>query len=390
MMQFRKTLISIVYAAFSGKAATISASFNWEKAISLAKEHNIAPVVYYGAVNCGVPKSEAYMKELRQLTLQSIADSTEQLNEIELIKKAFNESGIEYMLLKGIILKSIYPKPEMRAMGDADILIKLEQYPKIEKIVKNLGFTFKHESDHELIWTKFSLYLELHKRIMTSYNKDFYSYFGTGWKLAKRISDSTGFEMSKEDFYLYTFVHFTKHYRIMGIGIKHLLDLWVYACKYPDMNWEYIKKELEKMNLKKFYSNVQKTIQVWFNGDTETEVTEIITDAVFGSGQYGSKDQASINRLLQRGKKTIFSMKMDRILQRAFPPLLLMKRRYIILGKIPILLPVMWVIRFFQVLLFRQDRMKKLWMEIDDINMDKVENNKKALKDVGLDFDNNK
>ena len=35
-----------------------------------------------------------------------------------------DENGIDYMPLKGACLKLIYPQPELRLMGDADILIK--------------------------------------------------------------------------------------------------------------------------------------------------------------------------------------------------------------------------------------------------------------------------
>lgn len=47
---------------------------------------------------------------------------------------AFDKNGIAYMPLKGILLKKLYPCPEMRVMGDLDILIKTEQYTKIKSI----------------------------------------------------------------------------------------------------------------------------------------------------------------------------------------------------------------------------------------------------------------
>lgn len=39
---------------------------------------------------------------------------------------AFDAGGIDYMPLKGSILKDLYPRHEMRMMGDADILIRME------------------------------------------------------------------------------------------------------------------------------------------------------------------------------------------------------------------------------------------------------------------------
>ena len=55
-----------------------------------------------------------------------------------------------------------------------DILIRPEQYDRIVPILEQLNFREKNETDHELVWIHDDLYLELHKRLIPSYNKDFY------------------------------------------------------------------------------------------------------------------------------------------------------------------------------------------------------------------------
>ena len=66
-------------------------------------------------------------------------------------RAAFEKNGIAHMPLKGILMKQLYPRPDMRIMGDADILIRVEQYEKIKPLLEELGFAEKLESDHELI-----------------------------------------------------------------------------------------------------------------------------------------------------------------------------------------------------------------------------------------------
>ena len=44
------------------------------------------------------------------------------------------------MPLKGCNMKALYPSPELRVMGDADILIRVEQYDRIRPIIQSLGF----------------------------------------------------------------------------------------------------------------------------------------------------------------------------------------------------------------------------------------------------------
>jgi len=384
---FNKEFIQILNAALTKKSVRISSNFDWDRAVNIAEKHNIGSLVYYGALNCNISKNEKYMQDLHHLMLQASVVSIRQMYEVEQVQKAFDNEGIEYLPLKGIILKEVYPRPEMRAMGDADILIKLDQYPKIEKIMTDLGFMFQYESDHELVWEKPTLFLELHKSIMTSYNTDFYSYFGSGWKIAKRLEDRCKYEMSVEDFYIFTFVHFTKHYRISGIGIKHLVDLWVYSTAHSEMKWSYIEAELEKMRLSKFHQNIRKTLGVWFCGDADSEITNLITSVVFNSGQYGSSEMAIVNRALQNGTGSSWKIKLNRICHSIFLPLKQMKERYRILQFAPILLPFMWVFRCFEVFFRHKKRLNFYLSSMNHIDSTKVEENKQALQFVGLDFD---
>lgn len=388
MDKFQKEFIGIMRAAFSEEKYAISQDFDWEKAVDVAKKHNIFTILFYGALNCGIPKEEKHMQILHQLTLRSMMVSTRQDYEIEQLEKAFDKEQIEYMPLKGIILKKLYPKAEMRTMGDADILIKLQQYPKIESIVKELKYEFKYESDHELVWQKPTLFLELHKSIMTSYNKDFYDYFGNGWSIAKSVPNSSRYEMSPENFYIFIFVHFTKHYRISGIGIKHLLDLWVYSNAQNELDWTYIEKELEKMRLSEFHTNVKRTIDVWFANAEDTSITDLITGVIFSSGQYGSAEMAIVNRSLQNGKNTALEIKISKMLHTVFLPYKAMKEKYTVLQKAPILLPVMWIVRCFDTLIFHRTRLKKFTEDINQIDSNKIRKNKQALYLVGLDFNN--
>lgn len=383
---FQKEYIKIIKAAFTDQKFVPSSDFDWTNAVNIANEHNIASILFYGAINCGISQETEYMQELYRLTLKSLVISTRQAYEIAQIEDAFTKENIDYMPLKGAILKSLYPKPEMRTMGDADILIKPEQYSAIEKIISQLGFSFQYESDHELTWKNPSLFLELHKGIIPTYDKDFYQYFGDGWKIAGKVANCCRYEMSTEDFYIYIFVHFAKHYRIFGIGIKHILDLWVYIKAYPDLNWEYVVRELEKINLAKFHQNILKTIDVWFNDGEETDITNLITTVIFNSGQYGSKQMATINYALQKKKNSALIIKLNKIFGVVFLPYTVMKEKYTILKKVPVLLPIFWIGRCFDVLFHQNAQMKNYLREIQQVKSKQVDENKRALSAVGLDF----
>ena len=391
MDAFQKDILTIIQSALTGEKGELSDNFHLESSIRLAKKHNIVSIFYQGAVLCGIPSDNPLMVDLLNDVCKSVAVDMRQVSMIEEITQAFEKAHIDYLPLKGILLKQLYPKTEMRTMGDADILIKLEQYPQIQEILKKYKFVFRYESDHELVWSNTSLVLELHKSIMTSYNKDFYQYFRTGWSLAKKVDGTNSrYEFASEDFYIYIFVHFTKHYRISGIGIKHILDLWIYIKKYPQMDWTYINKVLEQLNLYEFHQNTIDTLDVWFNQKPDTEKTNHITDVIFSSGQFGTFEMTNINRTIREsknnGSNSVRKTILKQVFKSVFPSYKDMKNDYSILEKLPFILPFMWIYRWGELIIYKRKEIRRYLRNLKALKRSSVKKNLNSLQYVGLDF----
>ena len=258
-------IISILKSALDGNKRTLPDDFDVAVAVKVAQKHQISAMFYYGALNCGISSSHPNMEQLFLQTCALISVSEQQMHSINEIFRLFDQNGIKYMPLKGTLLKKLYPKSEMRTMSDADILINTEQYDDIKPLMQSLGFSEILESDHELVWQKSNVHIELHKRLIPSYNKDYYEYFGDGWRLGKPCEEGAcRYVMSAEDEMIYLFTHFAKHYRDAGIGIKHFIDLWVFRSSVKELNPEYILCELKKLELADFYKNIIRTLDVWF------------------------------------------------------------------------------------------------------------------------------
>ena len=184
MEMIQKDIVTLLRSAVTGETLPLSDEFDLEKVTPYIRKHHILPLVYEGARLCGV--TSPAMTRLFAGYCRAVQVSEGQMAELEKLFRAFEEAGIDYMPLKGSRMKSLYPKAELRMMGDADVLIRVEQYDRIIPIMENLGYVMQAETDHELTWVKPTLTLELHKRLIPSYNKDFFQYFGEGWQLAKQ------------------------------------------------------------------------------------------------------------------------------------------------------------------------------------------------------------
>ena len=175
MTNLQSGIIALLKSAITGQALPLPVDFSMTEVLQQMKSHHISTMLYEGAVCCGVDRADPAMLQLFRQYCKALQISELQMQEIKRIFDAFEKNGIDYMPLKGCKMKSLYPKPELRIMGDADILIRNEQREAIARIMESLGFVQENESDHEWVWTTKGLYLELHKRLIPSYTKDFYS-----------------------------------------------------------------------------------------------------------------------------------------------------------------------------------------------------------------------
>lgn len=379
----------LIKSAILGIKCTLPNEFDLENVVKIARKHQLSAMSYYGAVNCGISQNLPIMQQLFLDTCGFISLNESQLYEINKIICKFEENKIDYMPLKGVLLKKLYPKSEMRAMSDADILIKTEQYDKIKPIMFELGYSEVVESNHELIWKKNGINIELHKRLIPSYNKDYYEYFGDGWRLGNPSSDNTTcYKMSAEDEMIYLFTHYAKHYRDAGIGIKHIVDLWVYRNSVEVFDEEYTLEELKKLQLDDFYKNTMRTLDVWFEDAEPDDITEWITHTIFNSGVFGTHEARILSKAVKdtKFKGSAKKARYNKIITSIFLPYDEMCKRYKVLKRFTILLPFMWIVRLFDILLFKNYRIKRNGQDLKIMTVDRINNYQDSLKFVGLDF----
>lgn len=386
MNVMQQGIVTLLRSAITGEVLALPEGFDIEKAYPVIKAHQIASMIYDAAVRCGVSPQHPVIQNLFQHYCKSIQVSSRQMRSLKQLCAAFDAGGIDYMLLKGSILKGLYPKPEMRMMGDADVLIRMEQYGEIIPIVEKLGFQPKSETEHEMTWTSGSLELELHKCLFPPSADDFYAYFGNGWSLAKRKNGMQNV-MTTEDSFIYIFTHFVKHYRGAGIGCRHVMDLWVYLRENPNMDEAYIKVVLDKMHLRTFYENMRRTIAAWFEHGAEDDKVKLITEVVFASGSWGTAQKGTLASGVRDMKRTQqrFKGRTAYILRRIFPGVEFLKATYPVLKKAPYLLPAVWLHFLVSKSLFTKGSWRKHMNNLSVLTRENVETHSQMLEFVGLD-----
>lgn len=377
-------VITLIRSALTQRTYPLPEDFHIEDAVSVIRRHQIMSLCYEGAALCGIPTDTPFMQKLFQRYCASTLQSMRQGRAVEKLLQAFESSGIDYIPLKGSRMRPLYPKPELRVMGDADILIRLEQYERIVPIVEELGYQPYSQTDHDHSWESKDLFLELHHRLLDREEAAYTAVYADGWKMAKRCT-GTRWEMSLEDEWLYMFGHFTKHYA-SGIGIRHVTDLWMFLQAYPNMDTAYIHKQLSKLKFGEFYNNVLALIYVWFQDAQTTEITEFMTNYVFSCGSWGTDDDKMMSQLAHDAEHKIPLpvQFLKQVWQFFFPPRARLEKTFPVLKEHGWLYPFLALIRPF-IRLFGDRGAVKTWFRIaGKYSGEKVDEKREQLEYVGL------
>lgn len=382
----QQSAILLTKSAISGQPEKLPENMDFQSVVNLMEHQGLTALCYLGALNCGISEEDPIMQYLQDMYCVALISSERQLELIQSISQAFEENGIDHMPVKGTLMKALYPDHAMRYMCDADILIKEEQYPKIHPIMESLGFKETGESDHEHIWKHPFLMVELHKHLIPSYNKDYYSYFGVGWDLAK-IQNGHRWSMTREDAFIYDTIHFAKHYRDASANAHFIIDLWICLRTYKDMDRTYIRQQLGRLKMEAFYDNIIRLTQAWFEGGSWDDVVERMTEILLDEDKKQKKQRREIagdTRAVQ-AEGSAKKARIKHIWRRIFLTREQMDWSRPQFKHLP--LPIAWVARWCSDIpkwgkAIRQEKNK-------NISEEAVENYRKDLEYVGLQFSDN-
>lgn len=257
----------------------------------LSMLHTLTSAVSF-ALEKAVPLPRAFdqarKKAIRKLTLFDVERAE--------ITRELENAGIRYLPLKGIILKSYYPKAAMREMTDNDILIDPSRADDVRGIMTGLGYTCDSFGvyHHDTYSKPPTLDFEMHRRLFEDFQDPLLNayYADIGDKLRR---DGLRCSMSDEDFYLYMLSHTYKHYFYGGSGLRSLLDVYVFLRAHPDLDRKYLDAELEKLNMTGFEEMMRRLSGKIYTGAQLNERERDDLTYFINSGSSGTNENMEYN-----------------------------------------------------------------------------------------------
>ena len=326
-------------------------SENLELLYRLSAAQDLAHMVGASLFRMKIPRDTDAAKKFRFSCISAVQRYENISRELESLRGFFEEIGVNYIPLKGTVLRQFYPRPEQRTSCDIDLLVSPQDLDRTTAALEEkLNYRKMRAGGHDVGLTAPSgVNLELHFTLIEKNDyPEMAKILETVWDHAHPDPEYPHlYRMPMAWEYFYHIAHMVKHYLYGGCGIRTFMDLWVYRRRCPGFDRDEAEKLLEKAGLGLFEENAALLSEVWFSGreaDPERmELLEQMEQYIFGGGIYGNTE----NRvMISRSEKK----NLPYICSRLILPYSRMKYEYPVLQKHPILLPVCHVRRWSRLL----------------------------------------
>lgn len=312
----------------------------------IAKKHNLVSIMAQAMEKLGFESDsdiwKRWLKEKNQLIYKSVLMDVER----EAIQDFFEKNNIWYMLLKGMVIRKYYPAPELREMADNDILFDNKYSKEVYEFMTARGYKSDdyNKGYHDEYLKPPAYNFEMHRQLVSSkerpkwyeYYKDVKSILIKDTNENREIAansesnnTSNQFYFSDNDFYVYFIVHTYKHFLNSGMGLRTVLDVYLYVSNLQEkLDFDYIEEQLKKLDAYDFEQTFRSIAFKMFDENLEDRKWWDLFDVkeqemlsyILDAGTYGNLENRVAHKMgYTKGEKKKTSDKAKYIFRRLFP-----------------------------------------------------------------------
>ncbi len=346
-----------------------------QKIVNVSKAHDITQLLALGLHKC----NESCLDNEMMIA----AFRYEKMNyDFEVICKALESFGVDFIPLKGSVIRDYYPKPWMRTSCDIDILIHEEDLNRVKDfLVNNYCYQYDCKKSHDIsLFSSSGTHVELHYDLIEDFVSDKASIvLESIWEQAiLKDGYKHYYQMDDKMFYFYHVAHMAKHFMIGGCGIRPFIDLWI-LNNQTDADFIGREQLLAKGGLLKFANKAKNLSEYWLENKVCDDVILEMECYIVKGGVYGSDENRIVVQQQKKGGRFKYA------LSKIFIPYDEIKFHYPILEKYKFLTPFMEVRRWFKLIFF--GHLKRVSKELkynSNISDEDVSSMKHFLNDIGL------
>lgn len=363
MNLIQEQIIDLLNASIHNTVPKLDYSKNieWDNLINEANAHSITGLLYPALKNIKDNNiSKEVIDKLKRYTFNAAIGQSNHIKRTADILSLFNENNIPVIVLKGLVVREYYPKPDLRTMCDSDVIIHKNDLEKVRKLLLEKGFVEEEDAGHHIAFLNNSFNLEVHWTLANeSFRKGQECFQEKIWDDAMKIKVGgvDTLSLSLEDLALHLCAHMASHMAISGFGVRQLADLVLLVeHKGNEIDWSEFNDKAKKSGLTQFSTGMFKVCNYLFGMEipkelnikysrNDEEIIKLVVNDIFTGGVYGQRD-LSFSFRAQVGydidDDSTFSM-LKRYIQVILPPISKLSDRYAYAKKYKILLPAAWI-----------------------------------------------
>ena len=355
---------------------------DWLALFDMANRHRVLPMIYEVIYDCPAAQKQdpRFFVPFKQQAIRGVMLQTIKTNEFLQILQEMRQAGLQPLVIKGIVCRSLYPHPDHRTSGDEDVLIPPGQFDACHRILKKHGLhpvdpAQDIHSAYEVSYRKADspIYIELHKSLFppesAAYGDMNRFFAGAGSRAVTLTIDGSEIPtMCSTDHLFYLICHAFKHFLHSGFGIRQVCDIILFANAHGrEVDWQQVLNNCREIHADLFAAALFRIGQRYLTFDPDEAcypeqwrsirvdeqmlLTDILEAGIYGDGTMSRKHSSGITlnavSAQKQGKATGGS-----VLKTAFPPADSLEARYPYLKQYPFLLPVAWASRLVK---YRQE-----------------------------------
>ena len=349
---------------------------------NLAKAHDLAHLLYDALCAAGAEPEGELAEQLKKQKYTAIYRHELLRVSFEAARAALEAAEIDFLPLKGTVLRGYYPEAWMRTSCDIDLLVREGDVQGAIDALGGIGFEVMGRTTHDVgLRTKNGTRIELHYTLVEDDRANACSETLKAVWDHSSLADGSGhmYKMTDSMFYFYHVAHMAKHIEEGGCGIRPFLDMWILNHRTTG-NENGRRSLLEQGNLLRLAEVCRELSEVWFDDGEHTDTTLRLQSYIITGGVYGSTENKVAVNYTKKGGKVSY------MLSRIFVPYEKLKLVYPALENKPLLTPIYQIKRWARII--RRSGLKRLRNEMRATSHqsdDRTRGVKEFLSEIGID-----
>ena len=358
-MTTEELFLQSVAAYLNNQSLSVSQreEIRWHALMNLSQEQKLLPAVFE-VLHESMP--ESIVSEYRPRVILQVARQTAHTAEFLQIYNQLRHHGFEPLVVKGIIARTTYDRPDFRVSADEDLYLPREEYLRFHQQMQALGFSCSDKPDmdnaHEERYLRHDFLIEGHWELFPQENDALNSlntYTDGFWSRAQWLSLEGGQlkTLAPTDHMTFLLLHAFKHFISSGFGVRQVCDIAQWSKCY-DIQWTDVLDCLQSVHAELFASAVFGIGERYFGMlfpevfprmDYEPLLRDILSSGIYGTSTMSRKHSSTMT--LGAVESRFHDRASISLLSSLFPNRSVMEMSFPWLKDRPHLLPVSWGIR---------------------------------------------